>query len=213
MTVLASGDQAFHCMEKGAINIDCFDINKLTYYYFILRIWLIKYNDLYYVDEDNILYEASKLLKRILPETDNEKKAYLFWKLLLKEINDIGVLFRHVGLYNGIYSLEKIKKFVSNNAIPFHNIDFLEEEVNWNNTYDVLILSNIHEYADINRMRIYVNNIYNLLEDDGYAVISNFEYLPDDKLSLLLDNFMIKDIPEYNFYVKEYPIGNILTKK
>ena len=47
-TVLASGDQAFYFYDNGAKKVDLFDINKLSIYYYYLRVWIIKYLGRFY---------------------------------------------------------------------------------------------------------------------------------------------------------------------
>ena len=42
LTVLASGDQAIHFYNKGAKRVDVFDVNKITKYYYGIRLLAIK---------------------------------------------------------------------------------------------------------------------------------------------------------------------------
>ena len=48
LSVAASGDQAFLAYAFGAKHIDLFDINKITLYYYYLRLWTIKYFNKFY---------------------------------------------------------------------------------------------------------------------------------------------------------------------
>ena len=50
LTVLGSGDQALYFYKMGANCVDLFDINKLTFFYYYLRIWIIKYLNKSYPD-------------------------------------------------------------------------------------------------------------------------------------------------------------------
>ena len=45
LSVLSSGDQALYFLYNGAKRVDVFDQNKLTKYYYFLRLWCIKYLD------------------------------------------------------------------------------------------------------------------------------------------------------------------------
>ena len=56
LTVLASGAQALYCLNKGASKVDVFDVNKITKYYYGLRLLAIKYlNTSFLGDEDEFL--------------------------------------------------------------------------------------------------------------------------------------------------------------
>ena len=80
LTVLSSGDQAFHMYDRGAGSVEFFDVNKLTLYYFYLRVWTIKYLNRFYPElylKNNFL---NKVLRYVKPETEEEMQAYLYWK-------------------------------------------------------------------------------------------------------------------------------------
>lgn len=51
--MLGSGDQAFHFLNRDAKSVDVFDINRLSIYYYYLRIWLIKYMNEFYPNDFN----------------------------------------------------------------------------------------------------------------------------------------------------------------
>ena len=55
LTVLGSGDQSFYCYENDANSVDIFDVNRLSIYYYYLRIWVIENLNTFYPNADNIL--------------------------------------------------------------------------------------------------------------------------------------------------------------
>ena len=72
LSVQASGDQPLYFSYKGAKQVDTFDINKLTFYNYILRIWFIRYLNTYYpkIRDNKVIRE---LLLLVEPQNENEK--------------------------------------------------------------------------------------------------------------------------------------------
>ena len=64
MTVLASSDQLFTFNSLGAKEVDAFDHNILTIYYYYLRKWSIKYNDQLY--PEFVMENDYERLKKLL---------------------------------------------------------------------------------------------------------------------------------------------------
>jgi len=63
-----------------AREVDSFDYNRLTLYYYYLRVWTIKYTNLLYPDilkNNRWLY---KLLKMVKPTSEEELRALQFFK-------------------------------------------------------------------------------------------------------------------------------------
>lgn len=113
LTVAGSGDQAFYAYHNGAKNVDLFDINCLTRYYYYLRMWVIKYFNCFYLDNFEIankeeyadkycnMFNITKgsfryslknidknfelLLSIVEPSCEDEKNAYNYWKIVFKK--------------------------------------------------------------------------------------------------------------------------------
>ena len=87
LTVLSSGDQAFHFYDRGAKSVELYDINNMTLYYYYLRVWTIKYLNQYYPDifKDDFL---KRVLGHVKPATEEEKIAYLYWKKFIWFFDD-----------------------------------------------------------------------------------------------------------------------------
>ena len=188
LTVLSSGDQAFHLYDKGAKSVDFFDINNFTLYYFYLRVWTIKYLNQYYPN----LYFKNNFLEKVLlhvkPSGDEEKIVYEYWKKFLwyfKDCSDYALEELFIVGYNRfrnkIFDLSKVKSRIDDEKYNFYNID-LSEEVHLDKKYDVIFVSNIGDrirgiiYSDernLCKLEIYKNNMLNLLKDDGIVICTN----------------------------------------
>jgi len=179
LTVLASSDQALSFYYAKAKTIDTFDRNYLTLYYYYLRKWLILYKNQLYPSHKFINFtgngdiELYHLVCSIIPQSDKEKEAQIFWKKFM-EYNEYKSNF----LFEDRYCLEdkpfdneieKIKNFFDN-EVTFNNID-ITEPVYLNKQYDIVYLSNMLEYEEVEDKRnIVKNNLENLLKSNGIVI-------------------------------------------
>ena len=206
LTVLGSGDQAFQFYVNGAKNVDLFDINKLTIYYYYLRIWhMKKYGSMYPED----LFESnyvSELLKSVIPGSKDEKKAYLYWNRFISKFDSDKLIeffsnsfFRKI---NEDVDPEFVLKKISEDDFSFHNLDFsLPFELS--KTYDFIYTSNLSDYIKDERLKIYRDNLYNHLNKGGIVLSSNLsgsinchKYVTQRKA--LRRYFIFRNIPYYN---------------
>ena len=200
LTVCASGDHAFYSINDGAKSVDLFDINCLTKYYYCLRIWAIKYLNDYSLNLSNFHEYACYLLKYVRPKNVLENDCYYFWKLFLERVdkNNIFKLFNYGRPDNEIDNLRNLSKFIKKHDFSFFNIDISKSISLMHKKYDVLLLSNIHEYISpksislmhkkydvllLSNIHEYISpndfwnfncNIFSLLNDKGVAIISLF---------------------------------------
>ena len=72
-------------------------------------------------------------------------------------------------------------------------------------------MSNIHEYVSLNNMSIFTDNVSKLLQDNGYALITNFGPIQKSIREGLERRFLIEDLPEEYYY--GLPVGNKLVKR
>ena len=254
LTVAASGDQALYAYNQGARNVDLFDINCLTKYYYYLRIWLIKYFDIFYLDEFNIndkenyiksisnIYEIIKeeydfgdssfrlqstldlLLNFVRPSNIEEAKALKYWMLISNLCLATNRSFdsfanNYYFMDDGdrkirVNDLSRIRFMLKRNSFNFYNVD-LKGNFNIDKRYDVVIASNIHETVRDNDIYAFRDNLYNLLNDGGIAVLSNInKNLKSSRERFLSELFCIEELPSYNNYKgKTLSIGTILRKK
>lgn len=254
LTVAASGDQALYAYNQGARNVDLFDINCLTKYYYYLRIWLIKYFDTFYLDEFNIkdkenyimsissVYEILKdgydfedfsfrlqstldlLLNFVRPSNIEEAKALRYWMLFsnlcfAKDYSFDSFVHNYYFMDDGdkkikIEDLSRIRFMLKRYSFNFYNVD-LKSKFNIDKKYDVVIASNIHETVRDKDTYAFRDNLYNLLNENGIAVLSNINgNLKSSRKKFLSELFCIEELPSYsNYKGKTLSIGTILRKK
>lgn len=177
LSVLASSDQVLTAKYLDAKKTDSFDYNRLTYYYYYLRIWSIKYMNKLYPLILNGNDWLKELLKLVKPTTEGEHQAFDFWK---KHV------VQHTNLFNLFYDIdaqpegktlythpEELKDYLDPNLTFFHLNLF--EQFKLNTTYDILLISNILDWArgDQTRLQIAHDNIGRLLNKDGIVICSN----------------------------------------
>ena len=179
LTVLSSTDQALSCYYEGARTIDTFDRSYLTLYYYYLRKWLILYQNELYPSYKFLSFTGNgdialyRLVCNVKAESDKEKEAQIFWKKFM-EFND----YRSNFLFEDRYcieakpfnnNIEKIKGFFDKDIV-FYNID-ITNPVKIEKKYDVVLLSNMLEYKEVEETRNIVRiNLENLLKDNGITI-------------------------------------------
>lgn len=213
LTVLASGAQALYCLSKGASKVDVFDVNKITKYYYGLRLLAIKYlNTSFLGNEEDFINNVVEILNKCSSNSEFEKDIVDFWSLLLKKIPKkeiFDTVFRGYDKYDDIDG-SKID-FDDGFNSSFYNFDISDNVDECNNKYDILVLSNIHEYVSLNNMSIFTDNVSKLLQDNGYALITNFGPIQKSIREGLERRFLIEDLPEEYYY--GLPVGNKLVKR
>ena len=211
LTVLSSSDQYFYCCYNGANSIDSYDINKLTKYYYYLRLWGIKYLDMFYPSEDlfkNHIY-IYELLKLVNCNNKDEKEAYEFWNNYIRKVFpfDNGNLFYKSNRKKGISDIDKLNESIRKNKFNFYNSDI--KNISSNKKYDVIITSNILEYCSFDTIKIIRDKLNDLLVDDGIIVCSNIMYRYNSGNSIFREMFDCVELP----YVDNYPLGYVYKKK
>ena len=74
LSVLASGDQVFHFYANGAKKVETFDVNRLTFYYYYIRLWTLKYIGEYYPEHKFSINFLRNLLGKVKIRSEEEKK-------------------------------------------------------------------------------------------------------------------------------------------
>lgn len=223
LSVLSSGDQVFSAYYLGAKNVDTFDNNWTTYYYFYLKKWYLMFY------RNCILGTKSKELLDCLSMADfnseEEKNVYEVWKTLLLKYDDISELFYKNDLYewNVPYN-QDIKKLID--SIKNKQANFIElnifKEIPIEKKYDIIILSNILEnvYPDDDFNLVLSNNLKNILNDNGIIICSVLNDRYQDsrrggrKAFTLNFNYEYSNICGYNNRLnKEMPLCYVYRKK
>ncbi len=200
LTIAASGDHIFNAMLLGAKNIDCFDINKLTKYYIILKktaISKLSYEEfIEFFIKDKKLKNYKKVfnvstyskLRNSLP-TD----VKVFWDIifLIKDgyqVRNSTLFFKDVInseiFYSNNYMNEdnyyKLKKIIDNYNLKFYNCNLKDLPKLLNNKYDTIYLSNLinYLYFIFNEPLLYnfrnfiTNDLNNYLNQNGKIFVA-----------------------------------------
>ena len=201
LAILSSGDQVFNLLNRGVKNIDLIDKNKLTIYYFYLRLWIVKYLNMYYPPVNFDCTFIRDLLKNVEFSNDKEKRAYDYWNLFISEFSDrnISHLFLTVNdlFDNSISNLTDLRKKIDR-KYDFYNSN-IKDRLFISNKYDFIYLSNLLEWIirDKDEMIPIRNNLYNLLNDNGYVICSNLCRCGNGGIGALIfeELFSCYDIP------------------
>lgn len=220
LTVLGSGDQAFHLYNRGARHVDVFDKNKLTLFYYYLRRWVIQYLNTFYPETNLRNIYIKKLLKKVEPRTIEELDAYNYWseyinffeafnteKLLLKSFNYSS---------NEISDLSIIKKKIEEDDFSFYDFD-ISGDISLDKKYDIIYKSNISDHIAKEKaiFEKYRDNLYDLLEDDGVIVSSNVVFKEPSNIERVVfsEKFDFQMFPGYIHSLNDPSRGYVYKKK
>lgn len=177
LSVMASSDQPFLAYLNGASRVDTFDRNYCTLYHFYLRKWIIENTSKRIFERFDETF-IKKVLEVATPESDIEKSALIFWRMLYnsKDSNhEINSLIFDMPKRTNDYLLpyaKRIKEEIKDIDFDFYNFDIFKN-IDIKGNYDVIILSNILECASsIDELKNARRNILRLLKSDGVAVCS-----------------------------------------
>ncbi len=174
LSVLSSGDQMFNLICQDILNIDTFDINKISLYIvFGLKLTLIeKYDYEDYlkivstlINANTSLEELTSILESILPNMDKEYRE--FWSRIIeynyelqknngKSLNLLHLICQNTSgfkkslrgnlyLENAHY-YQRLKNNLRNAHINFYNTDIMHLPIK---KYQLLLLSNIISYYEV----------------------------------------------------------------
>ncbi len=208
LTVLGSSDQAFQFYLNGAKEVDFFDINKLTIYYYYLRIWNMKVNGTIYPEWGFDNNYINKLLESVKPSSKNELIAYRYWSKYIKRFNSKQIyrLFFYPydrKLYNDIDVSSLLQRIDMDNP-NFYNKD-ISRIFDIPESYDLIYTSNLSDYLDGDRIHIYRDNLYKHLNKGGIILSSCICSGPDKKQHQIMKySFKHKDIVDDGNYIGYY---------
>lgn len=182
LCVAGSGDQAFWALSLGA-NVDIFDSNCLSIYYFYLRKWLIEYHNKFYFEFDDIFNVKitdliKDLLTKVVAVSEDEKAAYNYWRLYISldldiTVSDLFIDGECIGGNNlDDKNIEILKNRLSSYNGDFYNFDLTEPNIDLSKKYDIIVLSNILEHVSFDKLNVCMENISRLLNENGVAICS-----------------------------------------
>ena len=146
LSVIGSGDQAFHLYDRGAKKVDLFDINKMAFYYYYLRLWTMRYLKKSYPDYNMNTKYIESLLELVEVKSNDEKNAYNYWKKFVNSYDvrcsDFLFISSFLDLDEHLYDdsglFEKIEKYQPR----FYHID-IAGHININSKYDIIYTSKV----------------------------------------------------------------------
>jgi hypothetical protein len=179
-SVLGSSDQVLTARFLGAKKVDAFDINRLTYYYFYLRIWALKYYKELYPElyGTNSKSWLRNLLSKVKPENGNEKKALSFFKKhLTTNISLENLFFDDIIQPMGCTIYQKAEELEDclSPELDFTCIDFFKP-FETRKDYDIVLMSNILDLAFGENIKTTAENLARLVRSDGTVICSNLLY-------------------------------------
>ena len=215
LSVLGSGDQAFHFFKAKVGKLDLFDINKLTIYNMYLRYWNMLIHNQYYLPEDIDNNYVLKLLSCVNPSSSDERVAFIYWSSLIKKCKNINDLFiprsTIIDTKNEVNHKLKIVEGVRNHNFEFYNMD-ISKPSSLDKKYDYIYVSNIGDYVSKNpeAFRLYRDNLFRLLKDNGIVICTNV--IKDgacyDEKRLFREKFNCHNMPKvyrYSIFSPEVP--------
>lgn len=180
LSVLASSDQLLSSYFLGAKNVDSFDSNVLTFYYFYLRKWCMIYTKKHYLSADNVIlidavyefgYENSDAQRFWLEVLSADYTHSLYYsKLFFKPSVEYTVPFSD--------DIDKMIELIKYKEPNYRQINLFNKQ-EFDDKYDIIVMSNILEYAheaeddDLFYHETLCKNLCDALNDDGIIICSN----------------------------------------
>lgn len=192
LTVMASGDHLLNYLLKGARDIDTFDINKVTKYYFELKkAWICTYQYDEYLDmEDSYIPFSLNYLEKFAKYMSED--AYNFWKYCkdFASIEELSSLkrrnaYQHLGPFNLYFdrkNYEKLQSILKEGVFfNFYHKDVFRLPQEITKEYKEIHVSNMFDYLiptseQVNKA---CNELSSLLEDNGRILF--YGYGQNDK--------------------------------
>lgn len=227
LTVLASGDHTLNAILLGSREIDTFDVNKLSIYYYKLKeasiksLLLEEFKEFLYSNYPNNMKENKKILNwktylKVSPFLEEKYKK--FWDSMYLEFNGYNIgksdLFwpseskqSRLSIYNDYLTEEnyaKLKNILLEENIKFNFQATNIKELKTNEKYDYIFLSNISQYLEyiyednyLENFNILIKNLSNNLKKDG-LLFHSYLYSCERYIK-----FMTNHLPENIYNIKE----------
>ena len=208
LSVLASSDQVLTARYLDAKRVDAFDKNKLTQYYFYLRLWSIKYQKELYpkiYGKDGMVW-LSRLLSLVKPENKNEKKALFFFKKhLMLKTNLENLFFDEIIQPMGCTLYQKAEELEDclSPELDFQSMNlFIPQRKE--KEYDIVCISNIIDWARNNPtvLRVIAKNLSQMTKKGGVVIGSNLVYrsrIDNEEETLLFSPYFEREDKPYSY--------------
>lgn len=185
LTVCSSGDQTFNLIFNDALEIDLFDINIFSKYYFELKKAAInslereEFFDFFFNKPfKNNVFNFEIYLK--IRDYILDDKIRYFWDYLFCHYKGIDLyysnLFHKINCskntiieYNDYLAnkenYNKLKFLLKDKKFNFYNFDLFKNEIPNKNKYDFVYLSNIFDYLNIGNEVKYTSKIKEIIDN------------------------------------------------
>lgn len=211
LSVLSSGDQVFNICTKNVSALDLFDINKLSMYYYYLRIWIMKYTNQYYPQSSFDKRYLNYILGYVKPTTVEEVNALNFWIQIRNLGSDrIKKLFsggRTIPVWNNKTDPSKVIKNIEKTQPKFYCVD-MASSLYMPERYDIIYASNIAQWIlrTHGSIDVYVKNLSNLLNDGGIVLCSCIDSSTPNRIERdsFEREFELHDVSKDCDYIKRY---------
>lgn len=183
LTVLSSGDHVFDYLLRGASDIESFDVNVITKYFFNLKRALIE--NMNFSDFESIIDNLLPFALHNLESFSLDPDIYAFWdfyrrnkepKMYNKAI--IGVYPKGSKQYNIYFDKENYQRLKSilksGITIPFHNADVLKLSHSIKGKLKEINLSSIYSLVSKKNVPKVVRRLNPFLEDEGKILFYSF---------------------------------------
>lgn len=234
LSVMGSSDQLFSAYFMGAKYVDTFDINDKTLYYFYLRKYTIQFlKEMYpcYQADSGLNYIDRELLKKIINNLEHNKRlkgkeleAFLFWK---QHINDCHDLCQRE--YRGSVPFSKIED-IPERALGkpfFAQADLFSESFvadlengfhrTCENSYDIVIVSNILETKPEYNLPTARDNLYRVLKPNGIVLCGSWTNDIDTEKLIFDSKFYFNGTMTsdnyYSYYYTKIPNSNLKRER
>ena len=143
LSVLASGDHVFTSRLLDTKKTDAFDFNRLSLYYFYLRIWSMEYREELYpkiMSGDNRWLMS--LLEMVHPRNEQEQASLEFFKRHVKENTRLDKLFFDIYAQpkgETLYRKASELKDCLSPELAFYQLDLFKEFFH-STTYDIILI-------------------------------------------------------------------------
>lgn len=226
LTVLGSGDQYFSSLLFGAKEIEVYDINPLSWDYFVLKfygIMLLSYEEFfdYFVIkkmDDRVIFNQ---LKKYLPlETRNnlEEQLNIYQKMsnMLETIDIASIHFDdgQVIPYLSKKEFYRLKAMLMNIQLPtFYNYNLKElPDILLGKYYDILLASNIFYWLYLCEEKSHIQEFKSLLEKFNCPTIEAIysSGIKEDLKDVIVSNgFQIEAVLSANIFkfVPDYVVS------
>ena len=222
LSVLSSGDQVFHFYDNDAKKVETFDVNRLTFYYYYIRIWTLKYLGEYYPDNKFSIDFLRSLLMKVNIRSNEEKEAFDYWCKYIDLFNDKSsrkLFYR--GILENINRIDDLSKVMDkiDNEFIFYDMSLGSKNLPVKKKYDMVYISNISDYIphNISSFELYRNNLNSLIRDDGVVLSVNLRKLgfgeKDIEKEVFTELFDVDELPEIDRYDFKIPAGKVYRKK